>query len=489
MNFLFVLVATIALISTPLSLILFLSYERYRKRAKHLEVQLATIIAQSESLKKTASEIKELREQNTSYLEQKSVAATELQELQKKMLIVINERYTYLAEKEEAVKLRMEAEKKAALAEQQLRDIEKRMQDWELQRTEAMKAAKASILDAGGQLSSKLLEDHKREIEAAKKANEASAKKASEELLEKMMAVTNKVAALNEQNAETKEKMATVWRALASPAGAGFLAEVGLENTLKNLGLEPMRDYIMQYTITNENGTLRPDAVIFLPHDMVMVIDSKASKFLLEIAESEDSDSEAALLQKLKKTMNEHLKALISKDYRSAILSLYKESGRADKVRNIVNVMYLPSENAIGHIKHADPEFMHKSEKADIILAGPASLAGLLSIARLNIGMMRQAENQDAIVTSIQDLLDNVVVVLSYADKVGRGLKLAADNFDQFARSVNKRMLPKVQRLIGLGLKPNKNKVVPNRIISYDIRQSEDMLTIEGEAEAVEAVE
>jgi len=487
MNFLFWIAATVALLFTPASVILFLKIERYRKRAKHLEIQLATRIAQAESLEKDAGEIKTLREQNSNYLALKSIATTELQEIQKKNITISNERDTCLLAKEEAVKARMDAEKKLELIAQKMQDVEKRMQDWELQRNESLKAAKASIFEVGGQLSSKLLEDHKREAEAAKKASEEAAKKASEELLEKMMVVTNKVASLNDQNTQTKEKMATVWRALASPGGSGFLAEVGLENSLKNLGLEPLRDYIMQYAITSgEVGSLRPDAVIFLPQDMIMVIDSKASKFLLEIAEAEENESEAMLLPKLKKTMNEHLKALVSKDYRAAIIALYKETGRADKIRNVLNVMYLPSENAVTHIKRADPEFIQKCEKADIILAGPASLTGLLSLARLNIGMMRQAENQDSIVSSMQDLMDNVIVVLSYADKVGKGLKQAADNFDQFARSVNKRMLPKIRQLISLGVKPNKNKELPARITSYDIRPSDDMLMIEGEAEAVE---
>ncbi len=487
MNFLFWIAATIALISSPLAFILLFKVERYRKRTKQLEVQLATRIAQAESLEKNATEMKTLREQNSVYLEQKSIAATELQETQKKHTAVSNERDAYLRAKDDAVKARMEAEKKLELIAQKMDEVEKRMRDWELQRSESLKAAKASILEAGGQLSSKLLEDHKREAEAAKTQAEAAAKKASEELLEKMLTITNKVASLNDQNMETKAKMSTVWRALSSPGGSGFLAEVGLENSLKNLGLEPTRDYIMQYAIhSGEVGSLRPDAVIFLPQDMIMVIDSKASKFLLEIAEAEENESEAELLPKLKKTMNEHLKALVSKDYRSAIMALYKETGRGDKVRNVLNVMYLPSENAVTHIKRADPEFIQKCERADIILAGPASLTGLLSLARLNIGMMRQAENQDAIVTSMQDLMDNVIVVLGYADKVGRGLKQAADNFDQFARSINKRMLPKIRQLVSLGVKPTKNKELPAKIISYDIRASDDMLVIEGEVEAVE---
>jgi DNA recombination protein RmuC len=301
------------------------------------------------------------------------------------------------------------------------------------------------------------------------------------------MNVTKSVAELRGHTSENTEKMSTVWRALTSPAGAGYLAEVGLENSLKNLGLEPVRDYVMQYAMSSEeSGSLRPDAVIFLPQDMVMVIDSKASKFLIEIAQAQENGSETEALASLKKTMNEHLKALISRNYSAAIQAAYKESGKGEKLRTVLNVMYLPSDNAVAHIKRADPEFLQKTEKAGIILAGPASLSGLLSLARFNIGMARQAANQDVIVECVQELMDNIVTVLNYAEKMGKGLKSAADNFDQFARSVNRRLLPKVRQLASLGVKPMRTKELPGRISSYEVRLSDDALMIEGEAEAVE---
>ncbi|HEU5048566.1 MAG TPA: DNA recombination protein RmuC [Rickettsiales bacterium] len=488
MNFLFWIAATVALIFTPAAVITFFSRERYRKRLKHIEILVATLTTQNEGYKKSADEMKSLRDQNSAYLEQKSIAVTELQELQKKVITVSNERDNHLREKEEATKARLEAEKKLELNLQKMEEAEKRMQDWELQRSESLKAAKASILEAGGQLSSKLLEDHKREAEAAKKEAETAVKKTSDALIEQVLNITKSVASIQDQNRKTEQMAQTVWRALASPAGAGSLAEVGLENSLKNFDLEPKRDYVMQYAIhSDEAGKLRPDAVIFLPQDMVMVIDSKASKFLLEIAEAEGNESETELLLRLKKTMNTHLNDLTSKNYAAAIRTLYKEAGRADKISHVLNVMYVPSENAINHIRRADPEFTQKAERAGIILASPSNLSGLLSLAKFNIGMMRQAENQEVIVNSVQELLDNVITVLAYSDKVGRGLKLANDYFDQFARSVNKRMLPKMRQLVSLGLKPNKIKEIPAKITSYDIRPSDDMMIIEGEVETVEA--
>jgi hypothetical protein len=47
-------------------------------------------------------------------------------------------------------------------------------------------------------------------------------------------------------------------------------------------------------------------------------------------------------------------------------------------------------------------------------------------------------------------------------------------------------MFPKIRHLVSLGVKPNKNKEIPARMTSYDIRPSDDMLIIEGEVEEVE---
>ncbi len=485
---LFIISATLALVLIPVAFFLLASLKNAQRKVKLLEIQLASANAQLQTVSREAEEVRLLRQTNSTYLEQRSIAQTEKKTLEQKWEQAVLERDTFLKEKETALEGKQEALKQVELMQQKMRDLDQRMKDWETQREEALKAAKASILEAGGQMSSKLLEDHKREVEAARKDSEERAKKASEVLVEQMMQVTKSVASLKDQTLETREKMATVWKALSSPAGAGHLAEVGLENTLKNLRLEPGRDFIMQYAISGsgEGGALRPDAVIFLPQDIVMVVDSKATKFSLDIAQLEGTPEEPIALEGLKRTMNNHLKTLMTRAYSDAIDAAYRESGRTSKVRRILTVMYVPSEMMVETIKRADPEFLFKVEKAGIILAGPASLSGLISLAGLNIGIARQMENQDEIVGSVQDLMDNMVNVLTYAEKVGKGLKSANDHFEQFARSVNSRMLPKLKRLVSLGVKPSKQKELPGRLTSYDIRPSNDMLFIDSDADAIE---
>ncbi len=82
MNFLFVIAATVSIIFTPLSFFLYMHGERYRKRAKKLEVQLATTSTQAGALQKEADDIKALRQQNSLFLEQKSIAVTERMEME-----------------------------------------------------------------------------------------------------------------------------------------------------------------------------------------------------------------------------------------------------------------------------------------------------------------------------------------------------------------------------------------------------------------------
>lgn len=391
-----------------------------------------------------------------------------------------------LAEKlETAVQARHEAEKRAELMQQRMSDMERRMQDWETQREESVKAAKAAILEAGGQMSSKLLEDHKREQEATKKEQEERVKETTRTLLEQVTHITQSVSTLRERTADTNKRMETVWRALSSPGGAGQLAEIGLENTLKNLGLEAGRDFVMQYALADrESGSrLRPDAILYLPQDVVIVVDSKASKFVLEIAEAETEAHHAAALERLKQTMNKHLRDLSAKDYSAAVLSQFRESGNSNNIRLLLNVMYLPSESALERMKDADPEFPQKAEKAGIILAGPASLHGLFMLAKLQIAAAKQADNYDTIIESIENLMDSTATVLGYADRIGANIKKAADEFNKMASSANRRLIPRMQKLASMGVKPRNNKPLPAPILSYDLRRMDDALAFDLDAE------
>ncbi len=391
-----------------------------------------------------------------------------------------------IVERDAAQAARLQAERQSATATQQVADADRRLADFALLRQESLQAAQAAVLQTAQQVSSKLLDDHKRESAAAKVESEERVRQTAELLVKQVDEIAKAVVQLNGEVAAKGRTLDTVWQALSSPGGSGALAEIGLANTLKSFGLELGRDAILQHTTHDEETgrRLRPDAVVFLPGNSVLVIDCKASKFLLEIAAHQGTEREDEAYRNLARTMNQHLKALAEKDYRSAIVAAARTAGRGDEIARILSVMYLPNEAALEKLNRADPEFLQKARAAQIIPAGPAGLHCALSLAAVEINLMRQVENQTHIVAMTEQLLDSMATALSHAAAMGRGLKSAAESFARMTSSINQRLLPRARKLVRLGLQPTKQ--LPRDLPAYSVHSLDTNPLIDGEAEAVD---
>jgi DNA recombination protein RmuC len=359
------------------------------------------------------------------------------------------------------------------------------MADWELQKEHSIQAAKSAVLSAGSELSNKLLEDHKREALETKKQQTEQVRLTSERLMEQFQLITESVAAIRQTSGENKVQMDTVMRALTNPTGAGKMAEVGLENLLKNFGLIPIRDFIMQYHIASDAlgtmGSLKPDAVVFLPQDMIIAIDCKASKHLIELEDSAHNETEDELLARLKKTMDQHLRTLASKDYKTSVEKQLLLSGHRDYVGHSFNVMYVPSEMAVERIRQADPEIEDKLIRSNVHMTGPSGLFAIFQLAKEQIATAQRDENNEEILATLSSLLEGVAVAFSHVDKVGISIKSSMDHFEKFARSANSNMIPKMRKLDKLGVKPAKNKSLPSPLAQYDVRRIDETVTIEAD--------
>jgi DNA recombination protein RmuC len=371
----------------------------------------------------------------------------------------------------------------AALARQEADNARAAMQDWEKTRAEFLQSTQASVLTTAQQISSKLLEDHKRETAEAKAAAEQQVKQTTEQLHADLKQMSDGVSQLKGQVAERSERLDTVWRALSSPGGAGYFAEVGLANTLKSLGLAEGRDFVLQLSIQDEQSRKRPDAIVFLPGDALLVIDSKASKHLLDLAQAEGSDDEEIAYRNLARTMNQHLKDLTDRDYRSAVHAAYRRAGREGSITRLMTVMYLPNEAALEKLSRADPQFIQRASKAEITPVGPAGLASIVGFASVQITLHRQIENRDKIVSSAERLLEALAVAVGHATSVGKGIRTAADAFGKLSGSLNSRVLPRAREMHHLGAKPN--KPIPPNLPAYQVLDL-GAETIEGEAIDVE---
>jgi len=365
-----------------------------------------------------------------------------------------------------------------------LESHEERMRDLEQMKKQAIEAANAGALDSANKISSKLLDDHKRQTIEAKKESEARVKETTDQLVNQITEVGKTIHALNEDVGSNRATMDTVMRALSSPGGAGQYSEIGLENTLTSFGLVKDRDFVIQQQVDGKR--LRPDAMVFLPGNTVLVIDSKASKFLLDLAEAETEEAEALAYQNLGRTMNTHLKSLSDKNYKAEVISGYREAGRQGDAPRVVSIMYLPNEGAIEKVTIADPKFLHKATKLQITIAGPAALACLIGFSRVQLDVERQSENQIKIVEGAQKIVESIGVIVDETVAVGKGLKSATQHYNKMTGSMNSRLLPRIRQMVSYGVQSNRHKQIPEHVPTYSFTEHERGDLIEGEAEEIE---
>jgi DNA recombination protein RmuC len=364
-------------------------------------------------------------------------------------------------------------QKTLELKSQAMQEIEKRMTDWESSRLEAINHAKAAIFEAGTKLTHQLLEQHKNET----KESQTKISQTTSELQTQFEKILNSVAVLDNEIKASKQTVEIVKNSLLSPVGAGSLAEITLENILKASGLEPGRDFIMQYSLITDkdNAKLRPDAVVFLPANNAFIIDSKASKFFTELAQADSLESEQLIFIQLKTTMRNHLKSLTSKDYKEALRHHLKEHN----IQHIASIMFLPSETAIEKLGKIDPDFMTKAWEQEVFPVGPTGLINILSHAKFQTSSYKQAENHHIIIEEIRKLLNSFATLSEYAKKVGGSLQNATNNYDKFAASFNSNLIPKAKNLEKLGIHLQKNKSLPSSLDRLTVISSNKMALID----------
>lgn len=385
----------------------------------------------------------------------------------------------------ESTRQDLEAARQAEkLALQKLEQAEHYKHEREKERQEFEKTARSSVMTIAQEVSSKLLADHKREALEVKDAYKKEKQEENQKIREYLTQLNERLFKNEEVAQETRKQNDILWRTFSSPSSTGRLAEVGLENLLKNMGLMAGSDYAMQYTVGSGEGSgLRPDCVIKLPNNRVVVIDCKASKHVLAIAEAQDSESEEVQNQKFLSTMKEHLKALARKDYVNAIQQESFLSKREMSAAQIVNVMYLPSSAAVELLYKLDPDLIDRSEKQGIILIGPGMLHGLIYLVSKEISDERKLENQERIIHEVEKLLGALAATFGHIGKVGDNLRTLTANFSKISGSFNRQVAPKLRNLDSFGIKPAGSSKMPQQLESYELRSLSETIDLAAEGE------
>ncbi|MEO1488227.1 MAG: DNA recombination protein RmuC, partial [Pseudomonadota bacterium] len=103
-----------------------------------------------------------------------------------------------------------------------------------------------------------------------------------------------------------------------APKARGRWGERALQNLLEQCGLAEHTDFVLEHSVNTEEGRLRPDAIIKVPGQKKLVVDSKVSLNAYQAAfEADDDQERARQLGFHAKSMRNHVQALSTKSYQS----------------------------------------------------------------------------------------------------------------------------------------------------------------------------
>jgi len=74
--------------------------------------------------------------------------------------------------------------------------------------------------------------------------------------------------------------------------------------------------------------------------------------------------------------MNQHLGRSPTRTIAVPLPPAWREAGRGSDIVRILSVMYLPNEGALEKLHRADPDFVAKAAKREIIRSAPPALPG-----------------------------------------------------------------------------------------------------------------
>jgi DNA recombination protein RmuC len=318
----------------------------------------------------------------------------------------------------------------------------------------------AQFKAAGGEVLSKAQEEFLKRAEekfgGAEKANKEAVAALLEPVNQRLKSYEEQVRALESQRVdafgqlsgliqsmrEGQEAVRSAAQALGNslrnaPKARGRWGEQQLRNVLEQCGLAEHTDFVTEHSVETDEGRLRPDAIVRVPGNKLLVIDAKVSlNAYQEAFEATDDAERARHLDLHAASMRNHIQTLGAKSYQSQ----FEEA--PDYV-----LMFVPGEHFIAAALEHDPRLWDFAFERKVLLASPTNLVAICrTVAQVwrQDGLAREAREIGRMGGELYDRLAKVTEDIA---KVGTHLGRAVSSYNDFARSFESRVLVSAKRL------------------------------------------
>lgn len=264
----------------------------------------------------------------------------------------------------------------------------------------------------------------------------------------------------------------TLVKALRQPQTRGKWGEVQLKRCVEIAGMTEHVDFELQQTMSDGETVLRPDAVVMLPGNRRVVIDSKVPlDAYLEVLEAEDDATRKGELIRHARQVRDHITKLSSKRYQDQ----FENGETPDFV-----VCFMPSEAALHAAFEAEASLYDYALEQKILIATPTTLVGLLRTVELGWRQEQIAEQAQEIAAAARELHSRTGSFLEHFAKAGRQLNSATKSFDDAVGSLESRIMPQLRRIEEMGAASGKELEEPRRVdravrpVAEELRELEE---------------
>jgi DNA recombination protein RmuC len=245
----------------------------------------------------------------------------------------------------------------------------------------------------------------------------------------------------------------------------GNWGEMILESILQQSGLVKNREYFLQHTIQNDEGkNLRPDVLVKLPDERIIIIDSKVSLVAYDRFCSADTSEEQEL------SMTEHLRSIYAH-----IDELH--SKKYDNLESALDftMMFIPIEPAYLVAIQADQDLWSKAYNKRILLISPTNLIACLKLMADLWKRELQSKNAMEIVKRGELMFEKFVSFAVTMEDLGRHITRTQSSYATALGQLNSgtgNLISQAQKLKGLGLKSSKE--MPPALLSVEFDPQSD---------------
>ncbi len=263
--------------------------------------------------------------------------------------------------------------------------------------------------------------------------------------------LANMVRQLHEGVGGLRQETGNLVSALKRPSTRGSWGEIQLRNVIEMAGMIEHCDFLEQSTIRSEDGTLRPDVLVKLPGEKVIVVDSKVplDAYLAHLEAQTDAERDVEIARHARQT-RDHISKLASKGYQNQF----------DTTPDLV-VMFVPSEGIYHAALAEDPGLIEYGVHQQVLMATPTTLIGLLRAVHYGWRQELIAESAREIAESARELHRRLARFVDPLAKVGRQLGSAVSAYNEAVGSFDSRVMPQLRRVEDAGAKSERELTAP----------------------------